>query len=164
MTQNKRVGEIVCENNDRNLSLEDHVREYSNAMQEMILKELHETAKQALKMPYYEGNDLYIELVKNINPLFGQPQFKYTPRKSCPYPVYKQDLFKYHHQTGVLEFLWCIPSQQRYYHILNNKQLYLQNKETARLAQFVILMESGKLKEWANKENGDLPDAVIMIN
>lgn len=159
----KTVGQQISEHNAKNIDLEDHVREYSNAMQEMILKELHGTAKEALTKEAYKGRDIYLVLVKNVDHLLKQPIFKYIARTTCPAPVYKQDVFKYHHKTGVLEFLWCIPSKERYHHILQNRKTYLDNHETRNLAYFVLSMESGRLLEWAKKENGELQDAVIKV-
>ena len=40
---------------------------------------------------------------------------------------------------------------------------YLNRKETNRLAQFVLMMESGSLLEWVKKENGELADAIISV-
>jgi hypothetical protein len=48
-----------------------------------------------------------------------------------------------------------------YYHIINNQLKYLNDKETAELAKFVILMERGELLQWVKKENGEKIDAVF---
>ena len=160
----KTVGEIIQENNDRNIALEDDVRSYTEAMSPLLQESLYETALLASRHDLYRNRDFYVVLVKNVDRVLGQPKFQIWARRSCPTPVYKQDVFKYHYISGDLEFLWCIPSRERYYHILQNKQKYFDNKETARLAQFVCLMESGSLLEWVKKENNELPDAVITIN
>jgi hypothetical protein len=158
------VGHQIYEHNLKNIDLEDDVRAYTEVMAPMILETIQNTAYQASKHDLYVNRDFYIVLVKNVDRVLGQPKFQCWARRSCPTPVYKQDVFKYHHKTGDLEFLWCIPSAERYWHIIRNKNIYLSNKETKRLAQFVLLMESGHLLEWVKKENNELPDAIISIN
>lgn len=162
--KNKTVGKVVQENNDKHLFLEDDVRSYTEAMSPLIEKALQDTVIQASAHDLYRHKNFYVVLVKNVDRILGQPKFQCWARRSCPTPVYKQDVFKYHYLSGELEFLWCIPSATRYYDILLNKKKYLENKSTARLAQFVCLMESGDLLKWVIKENGEKPDAVITIN
>lgn len=160
----KTVGQKIQEHNEKNIDFEDDIRAYTEAMSPMIIQTLYETAQQAATHPLYYNRDFYVVLVKNIDKMLGQPKFQCWARRSCPTPVYKQDVFKYHHIIGELEFLWSIPSQWRYNHIVKYRQKYLQNKETQRLAKFVLLMESGALLDWAKKENGELPDAIISLN
>jgi len=158
------VGYQIQKHNDKKIELEDDVRAYTEVMSPHIYKAIQDTAEQTSKHPKYENKNFYIVLVKNVDRILGQPKYQIWARYSCPTPVYKQDVFKYHYVSGELEFLWCIPSAQRYYHILNNRKHYFDNKETRRLAQFVCLMESGELLRWVIKENGEKPDAVITIN
>lgn len=159
----KTVGKQIQENNEKNIPLEDDVREYTKAMSGLLQKTLYDTARQASLHTLYENRNFYVVLVKNVDRILGQPKFQCWARRSCPTPVYKQDVFKYHYMSGELEFLWCIPSSLRYWDIIRNKDKYLDNKETKRLAQFVLLMESGELLEWVKRENGELPDAIISI-
>ena len=158
------VGQRIEEHNAKNIELEDDIRAYTEAMSSMIQNIIEDTATQSSRHDLYRNRDFYIVLVKNVDKVLGQPKFQCWARRSCPTPVYKQDVFKYHHKTGDLEFLWCIPGAERYWHIVRNSNLYLSNKETKRLAQFVLLMESGQLLEWVKKENNELPDAIISIN
>lgn len=157
------VGAQVEAHNNKNIPLEDDVRAYTEAMAPLLLNTLYETATNASNHPLYSNRDFYIVLVKNVDRVLGQPKFQCWARRSCPTPVYKQDVFKYHHTSGELEFLWCIPSAERYWHIVRNSAQYLARKETQRLAQFVLLMESGELLQWVKKQNGELPDAIISI-
>lgn len=160
----KTVGQQVQENNDKRQQLDDDVRAYTEAMAPLIQQSLYDTAHQACQHDLYKNKDFYVVLVKNVDKTLGQPKFQVWARRSCPTPVYKQDVFKYHHISGELEFLWCIPSALRYWDIIRNKQEYLSRKETARLAQFVLLMESGELLDWCKKENGEKIDAIISTN
>jgi|SRR5579859_1874644 hypothetical protein len=160
----KTVGQQVQENNDKGRILEDDIRSYTEAMSPLIQQSLYDAAYEASKHALYENKNFYVVLVKNVDRVLGQPKFQIWARRSCPTPVYKQDVFKYHYISGDLEFLWCIPSAERYWDIIRNTSKYLTNKATQRLAQFVLLMESGELLEWVKKENGELPDAIITIN
>lgn len=160
----KTVGAQIAEHNAKDIGLEDDVRAYTESMTPLLLHILHDTVEQSKKHPLYTNRNFYIVLVKNVDRILGQPKFQCLARRSCPTPVYKQDVFKYHYVSGDLEFLWCIPSAERYWHIIRNKQKYFEDKNTKRLAQFVCLMESGALLEWVKKENDELPDAIISIN
>lgn len=160
----KTVGQQIEEHNAKGIPLEDDVREYTNALASDLMARLYENAIQSSRHFLYQNRDFYIVLVKNVDRILGQPKFQIWARRSCPTPVYKQDVFKYHYQSGELEFLWCIPSPLRYWDIIRNSRKYFENKETRRLAQFVHLMESGELLQWAKKENGELPDAIISVS
>ena len=160
----KTVGQQIQEHNNKGLELEDDVRAYTETMAPMLFQLLRDTADQASQHALYHNRDFYLVLVKNVDRILGQPKIQCWARRSCPTPVYKQDVFKYHHMSGELEFLWCIPSAIRYGHILCNMQKYMDNKETRRLAKFVYLMENGELLQWVKKQNGELPDAIISID
>lgn len=160
----KTVGQQVLENREKNHILTDDVQMYTEEMSKEILSLLQETITAALKHDLYQNRDFYIVLVKNVDRVLGEPKFQIWARRSCPTPVYKQDVWKYHHESGELEFLWCIPSAVRYWDIIRNTQKYFEDKRTARLAKFVTLMESGELLKWVKRENGELKDAIITIN
>ena len=159
----KTVGQQVQEHNDKGITLDDNVREYTNDMASLMIEAIYDAIGQALKSNLYIGKNFYIVLVKNVDAILGQPKIQCWARRSCPTPVYKQDVFKYHYISGGLEFLWCIPDKSRYWDIIYYPGKYLDKKETRRLAKFVLMMESGELLQFAKKENGELPDAVISI-
>lgn len=159
----KTVGQQVQENNDKRQQLDDDVREYSKAMAPDWLKLIDEAITLALNHDIYRNRDFYLELVKKNNHLLGMPDFKVNVFRACPTPRYRQDIFKYHYQSGALEFLWCIPGAMRYWNIVHNAKEYLMNKETKRLAQFVLSMQSGELEKWVDKENGNKPNATLSI-
>ena len=162
--KHKTVGEQISDHNAKGIHLEDDIGAYSDAMSKEIMDSLYDTALEASKSPQYYNKDFYIVLVKNVDRMLGQPKFQYFARLSCPTPIYKQDVWKYYHVMGQLEYLWSIPAMDRYYHIVRNPKLYLDKKDTARLAKYVLLMESGELLNWVKRENGEKKDAVIIIN
>lgn len=166
MSEKRTVGQIVQENNDKHLIVEsDHnVRDYTKAMEQEILSCMWAAIEEAQGTELYKNRDFYFVLVKNVDRLLGQPKFFPIVRRSCPTPVYKQDVYKYHHISGSLEFLWTIPSKERYESILKNKIHYLNDVNWRRIAQFVLMMESGELLDFVKKENGELPDAILRVD
>ena len=159
----KTAGQQILEHDALRLSMDDDVIEYRRTMEGDVVRRLHETAHTTkLKEPYI-GKDFYIVLIISEDQVLRQPKIIILARQSCPTPVYKQSVWKFMHATGELEPLWTIPDKILYYHILNNKQKYITDKECSELAKYVILMESGELLQWIKKENGEKQDAVIKI-
>jgi len=160
----KTAGQQILEHDSLKLSLDDDITEYRTAMEPGIMQSVHDTAQKAKNNDHYRGKDFYVVLITTIDRVLRQPRIIPLARKSCPTPVYKQSVWKYRTNSDNLEFLWSIPDAILYYHILQNQHKYLQDKECADLAKFVILMESGELLDWVKKENGEKIDAVIKIN
>jgi hypothetical protein len=163
MENNKLAGQKILEHDSLQLDFEDDIVEYRRQMEPDIIVRLHDTANKAKTQVGYIGKDFYVVLITTTDRILRQPKIISLARKSCPTPVYKQSVWKYHAGAGNLEFLWSIPDMFLYYHILKNKEKYFNDKETADLAKFVILMENGELLEWVKKENGEKKDAVIKI-
>ena len=164
MEHKKLAGQVILEHDNLGLDLEADIIEYRRAMEPDIMARLNDTANKAKNAEGYCGKDFYIVLITTIDRVLRQPKIIPLARKSCPTPVYKQSVWKYKASSGELEFLWSIPDAILYYHILRNQLKYVNDKETAELAKFVILMENGELLEWVKKENGEKRDAVIKIN
>lgn len=160
----KTVGMIVEENNAKNQELEDDPREYTIMMGRDVMRDIQVFADTVRKSDAFMGKDFYVVLVINGDRMLHEPKFQILPpRYSCPTPVYKQAVWKYHHASNELEYLWNIPSKERYYHILKHKNKYLTNKKWKAQAEMVLFMESGDLLKWVKKECGELPDAIIRI-
>jgi len=134
-----------------------------NAQQSQVrFKALNDTAQEATKRPPYDNRDFYLVLVMTNDP--GQdnkPVDRIFVRLSCPTPAYNQVVYKYHHKSSSLEYLWTLPRKAIYESVIANKVYYLTNKATKVLASWCLMLESGKLLEWAKKENGEKPDAII---
>jgi hypothetical protein len=163
MNKNKTYGQSVVEHDARRLDFEDDLIEYRRVMENDIVRNIHETAEKATQNSLYKHKDFYVVMLMKVERIGQVPQTIIFARQSCPTPVYKQSVWKYHHIAGTLEFLWSIPDSFLYYHIINNTQKYLADKECADIAKFVILMESGELLDWVKRENGEKIDAVIKI-
>jgi hypothetical protein len=160
----KPAGQLIVDHENKNLDLEDDIIEYRRAMEKKTVKDLYETAFKVKNEPLYKNKDFYVVMTIKNEAVFRHPQTIMWARRSCPTPVYKQAVWKFHTQTDTLEFLWNIPDPLRYYHILRNRHEYLSHKEHQEMAKFVILMESGELLEWVKKENGEKKDAIIYKN
>jgi hypothetical protein len=164
MDKKETVGSLIYDNEVKNLSLDDDIREYRNAMEPEIIKRLHATAQEAKKSPQYYNKNFYIVLKHKNNPVLKHPEFFYLARMSCPTPVYGDSVWKYHSDSDSLEYLWTIPPTMTARHIYKYAPKFLANKNTSDIAKMVCLMESGELLEWVKKENGEKPDAIIRIN
>lgn len=165
--EKKKVGQIIQENNERNLDLEDDLRAYSEAVMQANYKELQETAAEGSKRDGYENKDFYLVMIPlNERGLLNTPKCIIVARRTPPTPVYKQIVYKYHHMSAELEYLWTIPSQKTYWHLWHNRHKYTNssNPEVQRLCRFVILMETGELEKWVQKEEGYKKNALIVMN
>jgi hypothetical protein len=157
----KTYGQQVMEHRSKQHSDDDDVIEYRRKIEPEIIKNIHETIAKAKDQDQYRGKDFYICLLMKTERMGNIPRTFVLARKSCPTPTYQQSVWKYHRNSGELEFLWAIPEKILYYHIYHNAHKYIQDKECAGLAKFILLMESGELEEWVIKENGEKPDGVI---
>lgn len=164
MSDRKTYGQRVHEHWLNNPGEEDDVIEYRRRMEIELIQKRDAVIEKAITDAAYEGKDFYIVMLFKVEKIGQATRTFVFARLSCPTPVYKQAVWKYHRGSGVLEFLWSIPDAILYYHVLRNQKQYLDDKETAGLAKFIILMESGELLEWVKKENGEKIDAIIKIN
>lgn len=160
----KTAGQTIVEHDGLRLDMEDDIIEYRRAMEPDIMIRIHQTAQEAKNKDLYRNKDFYVVLITTNDRVLRKPRIIVLARKSCPTPVYKQSVWKYRHASDNLEFLWTIPDAVLYYHILNNRLSYINDKECADLAKFVILMETGELIDWVKQENGEKLDVVIEIN
>jgi hypothetical protein len=158
----KTAGQQILEHDQLRLDMDDDVIEYRRSMEPEIIQMINNTIENSKTQEIYANKDFYIVLLQTVDRVLRQPRNIVLARQSCPTPVYKQSVWKYH-KAGTLEYLWSIPDELLYWAIVHNAQTYLQDKECAELAKFVLLMESGELLTWVKKENGEKLDAVIKI-
>jgi hypothetical protein len=161
--QKKTYGQTIQDHIATNPTMDDDVIEYRREMEKDVIKNIFDTVAKAKATSEYANKDFYIVLLMKVEKIGQSPRTFVLARHSCPTPVYKQSVWKYHHISDNLEFLWAIPDKILYHHIIRNTQKYLSDKECSSLAKYVILMESGELLEWVKRENGDKVDAVIKI-
>ena len=158
----KTVGQVADEKY-LSESLEDNPIEYRKAMEPEIIQNIWDAINKAKDHTLYVNRDFYVVLLmKWERAIKNAPRTYAFVRRSCPTPTYKQAVWKYHHASHEIEFLWSLPDALMYYYLINN--IATIPKEQHQLAQFCILNEEGKLLEWVKKENGEKKDAVIRIN
>ena len=158
----KSYGQISRETLENN-TFDDNVIEYRRKMEPGVMKDIWGVIIQAKSHLLYANRDFYI--VATISPVQladNQPLWKIWARRSCPTPVYNQNVWKYHHKSASLEYLWTIPHRGTYYFLLKNYNKL--SKEEKWAADFCSAMESGALLQWVIKENGEKADAVIKLN
>lgn len=144
---------------------QEEMKELSKSFAEQRMRFVYQIAQDSAKKDYFLNRDFYIVLVPtNTRDTQMLPMDLPFVRRSCPSPGYNQNVWKYHHKTGTLEFLWSIPRKAIYYWLYNNRYKYMNDPVLKSRTVFVVSMESGKLLEWVKKENGELPDAVIKVN
>jgi hypothetical protein len=160
----KTYGQIIQEHRQANPYTNEDTHEYARQMGLSLMKDVHQTVAKALKKDLYLNKDFYIETRTKTERLTMTPETWVFARRSCPSAGYEQMVFKYHHQSASLELLWCIPERMRYWHIVRNPDQYLKSKDVgvADMAKSVLLMESGDLIDWIDKENGYKPDGLIV--
>lgn len=144
--------------------LRKEVEEENRLTSEKTLNSIYQVAQLTATKDFFLNRDFYLVLVKTNDMTSKEPLDNVFVRRSCPTPGYNQNVFKYHHLTGTLEFLWTIPRQHIYWHMYKNRSYYILDPKYKRQTAFIVSMESGKLLDWVKKENGELPDAVITIN
>lgn len=157
----KTYGQQLIDHRTKNLTVEDDVIEYRRTLEPDIIAHLQNTATAAKENDLYRDHNFYVVMLTRMERMGNVPRNQFLARRSCPTPTYKQSVWKYHIHSDHLEYLWTLPDEILYWHIIRNKQQYLKDKETQELTQFVLLNESGELLEWVKKENGEKPDAII---
>lgn len=156
-------GKKVFDHHAKNITLEDDVIEYRRGMEKEIIHNINRVVQEALLKPQYDLRDFYIVILMRVEHIGQAARTFVFSRISCPTPVFKQSVWKYHRDSASLEFLWSIPDAILYNDIIAHPQKYAHDKETADLVKFVLLMESGELLTWVKKENGEKEDGVIQI-
>lgn len=160
----KTYGEQIIEHRSQRHEMDDDIIEYRREMEKKVLSQFPHVISQAKYSPLYGGRDFYIVVLFKVERIGAVPKTHIFARRSCPTPTYKQAVWKYHNVGDGLEFLWSIPDQILYWHIVRNAPTLMNDKECSDITKFVMLMESGELLEWVKKENGYKKDAVIKIS
>ena len=99
--------------------------------------------------------DLYIIVInRRYRILENVTRCDFFYRLSCPTPDYDQTVYKYHHKSDDIEFLWVIPAQDAC-HYLKDNALNVAPEEK-QLLQFVLDFADGTLFQIARILNGEI--------
>ena len=168
MEEDKKSGKTfqqrIDEHYSKQLYIEDDIREYTNEVAKVVDANLVKTIEETLETPAYKGKDFYVLILYGIEVAAKAPRTWIFSKFAAPTPSYKQTVYKYHHKSGTLEYLWTVPSVRRVNDIVNNPKNYLDNPETRGIAINSLMFASGKLLELAKRLNGDKIDAVITLD
>ena len=140
----KTVGQQIAEHNAKNIQFEDDVRAYSEVMGQAVWQNICQFADETSKRTEFKNKDFYVVLQINHDRALKEPKFIIKlPRFSCPTPCYKDTVYKYHHVSGDLEYLWHLPDETKCKYIMKHYMKYWLNKETRTLAEFVMRAQTG---------------------
>lgn len=157
-------GQKVLKNREKNPVLLDDPREYRKAMEPQQVDELHALVAEALQSVNYQNKDFYIQQFAKAEPITKQPYIRNYARQTCPFPACGEALWKYHHESGYLEFMWQIPGLPLYLAIIKNPKPYLEDKRYDLLAKAAVLMAKGELHKITRMENDYKQDGIILLN
>lgn len=163
MSEKKTIGTLV---NQVNAGIDGYYYEsyydYKRQNADDLLSAIAETVSIHKNFPLHLNKDFYVVISHIIDAALKKPVNKIMTRDSCPTPVYKQSVYKYHNAGGNLEFLWSLPTKEKVAKVVANPGNYLFEKDTGAAAKMCLLYHSGKLTEWAKKQNGNKIDNVVL--
>lgn len=158
MTKKKTVGAIASELQQKAPETRDPIEIQREVHKEYIdnLKEAVDRGLKTMKHDFF-----VVVLLKREKLLENILRNYFAERSSCPTPDYDQSVYKYHHQSGNLEYLWTIPDKETCLVFLNNVDKIVPEEKL--LLEFVVNFYNGELMRLCNKMNGD-PDIIVKGN
>lgn len=129
------------------------VVDQQRAMQENYLKELSECVSTFEKKN--PNRDFFVAVLTKDEKLMPNVFRNYfVPRFTCPVPNYDQSVFRYHHKTGDLEFVWCVPCRKACIYLKDNALSVPADERD--LLNMVFAFSDGSLYALSNKMNEEL--------
>lgn len=158
--EKKTFGQAVNEHRSKKHNDGASIVDYRKAMEPEIMGKVHLAVKDALTYPDYKNKDFFVVLLLWTDYMTMTPMSMAIARQSCPSPGYEQTLWKYHHLSGELKFIWCLPDRFRCHDIKNDPLKYVNDPKWSLVAKDVFRMNSGELDAIENKENGGKPHGI----
>lgn len=123
---------------------------------------VHKEVEDSKKLPRFSNKDFYVCLFMNRDrsAKVKKSYYRTFSRISCPTPHYSMGVWKYHHVSGELEFLWMVPAKPKAYHLAQQYPHVLSHEHS--LAYYSILALNGTLLQFAEQENGHKENALII--
>ena len=151
MTKNKKtVGAIASEFQQKTPETRDPVE---------IQREVHKDYIDNLKIAVDRGlktmdHDFYVTVIVKKEKLLENVLRNYfAERSTCPTPDYDQSVYKYHHNSGNLEYLWTVPDIETCEVFLRNVDKIVPEEHL--LLEFVLNFYNGELLRLCRKLNGE---------
>lgn len=120
-------------------------------------KNIYECLDQYKKQ--YDTDFYIVVITKKERLMMNVLRNYFMARISCPTPDYDQTVYRYDHDSDILEFLWVIPSKEACL-LIKDSALYIDSEEK-QLVQFVLDFADGTLFEKAKKLNGESADSIF---
>lgn len=124
-----------------------------------IQREVHKDYIDNLKTAVDRGllsmkHDFYVVVITKKEALFEKVLRNYfAERGTCPTPDHDQTVYKYHYNSGNLEYLWTIPDRQTCEVFLRNADKIVPEEQL--LLEFVLNFYNGELLRLCRKLNGE---------
>lgn len=124
-----------------------------------IQREVHKDYIDNLKIAVDRGlktmqHDFFVTVITKKEKLMENVLRNYfAERSTCPTPDHDQTVYKYHHNSGNLEYLWTIPDRQTCEIFLRNADKIVPEEQL--LLEFVLNFYNGELMTLCRKLNGE---------
>lgn len=158
MTKKKTVGAIASELQQKTPETRDPIE---------IQREVHKDYIDNLKIAVDRGlltmkHDFYVTVIVKKEKLLENVLRNYfAERSTCPTPDHDQSVYKYHYDSGNLEYLWTIPDIQTCEVFLRNVHLIVPEEQL--LLEFVLNFYNGELMRLCRKLNGENIETGIVL-
>lgn len=156
--EGKTVGQLNYE-----WSSKDHEAVETKELTDAILTDYEDNIQQAVKAGISElGTDtdfFIVVLSKKEGVLRNAIRNYFLYRRSCPTPTCEQTVYIYHADSGVVDLLWTIPTQQACSYLYDNRLSI--DKSEWELLNYVLLFREGSLDNLARRLNNEIRDQGI---
>ncbi len=103
----------------------------------------------------HPNTDFYVIVInRRYRVLHNVTRCDFFYRLSCPTPDYDQTVYKYHHKSDDIEFLWVIPAQDACHYMKDNALLVAPEEKD--LLKYVLDFADGTLFTKARMLNGEI--------
>lgn len=141
---------------------QDDYREYGKEMMKVILANVNDAFAKAVEHPTHKGKNFYVDLRISTEGVKKSIKSKIWVTQDCPSARFGHTVWKYHHESGTIEYMWTIPGNKEYDYIIANTQEYLNNGGEKETATFCHMLNDGSLLALIQKENGYKKDGLIL--
>jgi hypothetical protein len=158
------IGATLYQQAEKSTGALDSVKalDLANYVASRVFEDIKKAVEQGEKD--FPGQDFFVVCVskshKVLSP-FGVPPIdcKTVHRRTCPTPNYDQSVYKFHHESGNLEFIWSLPDRDTCIMFLENSRIIAPDEQV--LLSNIIKFSSGELLLLCNDLNGEKRGSMI---
>lgn len=142
---------------------QDSVIEDARELQERNHKEYEEKIYQVLNTAKrdHPNTDIFIVVLTKYEKHLDVPRYYFFYRLSCPTPTYDQVVYKYHHATDHIEFIWVVPDKVTCEDYSRDRLMVPPTHQ--QLLYFVLSFYDGTLDNKCKELNGEKKEAPSVI-